>query len=72
MTFLSKLKKGDLFRLKNGKKTFQYNGKERVEFWNNKKGKFRFEWAFSYSDVEDIGDFRYSKKDKEVLLHFEY
>ena len=57
---LSKLKKGDYFRMIKGKEVYTYGGKDRTYGY----------YAQRRSDI--LGDCKYWKKDKEVEIEFDY
>jgi hypothetical protein len=49
-TKISKLKKGDFFKLNGKKKVYQYDGKVRMyDRWGKYKG-----WGYSYIPVDDV------------------
>jgi len=68
ITKISKLKKGDLFRKKNGKKVLIYDGKVRVyNRWGEYKG-----WGYSWGEWDDIGGYGETAKDIDVVVDFDF
>jgi hypothetical protein len=68
LTKISKLKKGEFFRKKGGKKVYIYNGKDRAY---SRYGDFKG-WGFSFTDFEDSSNFFTIAKDIPVEAGFTF
>lgn len=68
-TKLSKLKKGEYFRMEGKRKIYQYDGKVRMySRWGGYKG-----WGYEYTPVDDIwGGGQQSFADRKVEIGFDY
>jgi len=67
-TKLSKLKKGDIFRMEGGRKVYVYRGKIRMySRWGEYKG-----WGYEYSAWDDISDYKETFSDKKVEIDFDF
>jgi hypothetical protein len=68
-TKISKLKKGDIFKRKTGKRVYVYEGKDRV--YSMATGKFK-KWGWTFSAWDDISYSITTEVDIDVVIGFDF